>query len=107
VFYELDLPMTTPYTVRLVGAGILPVAARIAAEVRFLTELERILGGQNGVIRAWGEGSALEQPGLIVPPETPQMTTTWDEAFRAASVVAAGEAPGAAFRFQVYADVNP
>lgn len=94
--------MTTPYFVRLVGADGIPVSARIAAEIRFLMELERGLGGSRGVMAAWQEDeSAPEAWNSTTSAGTPEPRTLWDEVFGAASGVALGEVavPGAHFMF--------
>lgn len=51
--------MDKSYTVALLGWPELPAAARIAAEVRFATELERVLDGHDGVMKAWAESESL------------------------------------------------
>ncbi len=55
--------MESPYTVALVDARDLPFPARICAEVRYASELERLLGGPEQVARtynAWVEVSQSE-----------------------------------------------
>lgn len=55
--------MTQTYTVALNDAPELPVAERIAAEVRFAREIEKALGGADEVVRvyrAWLEASECE-----------------------------------------------
>ncbi|MEP6824136.1 MAG: hypothetical protein ABI919_04915 [Ramlibacter sp.] len=99
--------MTTPYCVRLVGAGSTPASGRIAAEIRFLMELERALGGQRGVMAAWQEdAAALEAWDATAGADTPAPRTLWDQVFGAASGVALGEVavPGAHF---VFSPVTP
>ena len=94
--------MTTPYFVRLVGADGIPASGRIAAEIRFLMELERGLGGQHGVMAAWREDEvAFEAWDATATAGTPALRTLWDEVFGAASGVALGEVavPGAHFVF--------
>lgn len=52
--------MEKPYTVALEEAGDLPPAERIAAEIRFVREIERALGSSEdvaAVYRAWLEAS--------------------------------------------------
>lgn len=99
--------MTTPYLVRLVGADGIPSSGRIAAEIRFLMELERALGGQRGVMAAWQEDeAAFEAWDATSGADTPALCTLWDEVFGAASGVALGEValPGAHF---VFSPVTP
>lgn len=94
--------MTTPYFVRLVGADGIPASGRIAAEIRFLMELERGLGGQHGVMAAWREDeAAFEAWDATANTDAPALRTLWDEVFGAASGVALGEVavPGAHFVF--------
>ena len=53
-----------PYTAQLLGWPDLPAAARIAAEVRFISELERRLGGPAAVEQAfWEDFAKLEELG--------------------------------------------
>ena len=59
----LELIMDKPYSVALQGVEGLPTAERIAAEVRFIKDLERSLGGPDTVVevyRAWREASESE-----------------------------------------------
>lgn len=93
--------MTTPYFVRLAGADGIPASSRIAAEIRFLMELERGLGGPRGVMAAWPGEPACEAWNARASAGTPALSTRWDEVFGAASGVALGEVavPGAHFEF--------
>ena len=45
--------MVKPYQVALINAPDLSASARIAAEVRYADVLERALGGEHQVVKAW------------------------------------------------------
>ncbi len=45
--------MNPPYAVALCGVDGLPPAERIAAELRFVKELEKSLGGSDAVVRVY------------------------------------------------------
>lgn len=45
--------MAKPYQVALLNAPDLPAPARITAEVRYANMLERTLGGEHQVVKAW------------------------------------------------------
>jgi hypothetical protein len=77
--------MSTPYTVALQDARDLPQRDRIAAEVRFATELERRLGGAQGVAQvyaAWVAASETEASQLDC--DTTTLAVRWPSAVDAA-----------------------
>lgn len=53
--------MYVPYSVALVGWQDLPAPDRIRAEVEFIFEFERILGGYDGVVVAFYEDEAVHE----------------------------------------------
>ena len=97
--------MTHPYTVALVDAQPLPSSARIAAEARFATALERALGDAEQVAsayRAWraGHEGAAEE----MDKESIQLGLRWHRAAdqaRQAGFRDLGEMPGAHFEVRV------
>lgn len=77
--------MGKPFVVALLEARDLPVAERINAEVRFLRELERALGGPNevaAVYRAWIDAS--ENDATNVDSNTAKQAVRWPKAAEAA-----------------------
>jgi hypothetical protein len=50
------------YVVALEGWPELPLPSRIEAEVKFVTELERLLGGPSGVLKALAEDEKALEP---------------------------------------------
>ena len=77
--------MLKPYSVSLQGVEDLPPAERISAEVRFIKELERSLGGEEAVVdvyRAWSEASEAEASEL--DEETSSLAVKWLKAFNTA-----------------------
>lgn len=60
--------MRRPYTVALQGWPELPATNRIAAEVRFISEFERALGGLEGIAPAYAEEE--EAYGALTGPMT-------------------------------------
>jgi hypothetical protein len=79
--------MTKPYIVKLEGWPDLPGAARIAAEVRYAAELDRILGHVDSIEAVWSEHQALmeeyERAAAHKPPKWPE--TRWDFAMKRAT----------------------
>ena len=78
--------MNKPYTVALADAADLPVAHRISAEVRFITEIERALGGADEVAlvyRAWLEAS--ECQANDVDAQSAVLAVRWPKAMDAAT----------------------
>lgn len=74
--------MDKPYSVALQGVDGLPPAERIAAEVRFIKDLERSLGSADAVVavyRAWQEASESEANQLSA--ETSSLAVKWPKAF--------------------------
>ena len=77
--------MLKPFSVSLQGVDNLPQAERISAEVRFIKELERSLGGEEAVVRvyrAWSEAAEVEASELDA--ETSSLAVKWPKAFNAA-----------------------
>jgi hypothetical protein len=77
--------MLKPFSVSLQGVEDLPQAERISAEVRFIKELERSLGGEEDVVRvyrAWSE--AAEDEAGELDAETSSLAVKWPNAFTAA-----------------------
>jgi hypothetical protein len=77
--------MDKPYCVSLQGMEGLPAAEKISAEVRFITAIERALGGADAVVevyRAWREAS--ENEATEVRKETWALATQWAKAFETA-----------------------
>ena len=77
--------MLKPYFVTLQGAEDLPPAERNSAEVRFIKELERSLGGEESVVevyRAWSE--AAEADASELDAETSSLAVKWPKAFNTA-----------------------
>lgn len=77
--------MLKTYSVSLQGVEDLPPTERISAEVRFIKELERSLGGEDAVVdvyRAWSEASDAEASEL--DKETSSLAIKWPKAFNAA-----------------------
>ena len=72
------------FTVALVEAGDLPASERIAAEVRFVRELERALGTDEvaQIYRAWVEAS--ENDATNVDRATAMLAARWPKAAEAA-----------------------
>jgi hypothetical protein len=70
--------MLKPFSVSLQGVEDLPQAERISAEVRFIKELERSLGGEEDVVRvyrAWSE--AAEDEAGELDAETSSLAVKW------------------------------
>jgi hypothetical protein len=76
--------MERQYTVALVGPHGLSKDEQIAAEVRFITELEKLLGGPDEVVREYWNH--------IEPPQ-PSIETALTRAKSAATVAAWGPGP--------------
>ena len=77
--------MDLPYTVTLQGFDDLPAAERIACELRFIKELEKALGGADGVVSvygAWRDASESE-PGELSA-ATSNLAMKWPKAFESA-----------------------
>ena len=77
--------MDKPYSVSLQGVEGLPAAERIAAEVRFIKDLERTFGSAEAVVvvyRAWREASECEASELSA--ETSSLAVKWPKAFETA-----------------------
>lgn len=93
--------MDKPYTVALIGWPELPAAAKIAAEVRFATEFERLLGGSDRVMPAWVEHEITVEE-IRGPADMRPLETAYAQAIAAASDAGwrgLAERPlGAAFR---------
>lgn len=73
--------MDRPYTVALREAQDLPSAERIAAELRFIRELEKALGSADQVVtayRAWTD--AVESDVVTLDSATALLATTWPKA---------------------------
>ena len=88
--------MVKPYQVALINAPDLPAPARIAAEVRYADVLERALGGEHQVVKAWLAMTArVSSPGPATVP--------WEQAEKLAH--AAG-ATGLALPSGAYFDVE-
>jgi hypothetical protein len=78
--------MTRPYTVALRDAPELPAAERIAAEVRFIKEIERALGSADDVAliyRAWIDASESEANELDA--ESAALAFRWPKAMTGAT----------------------
>ncbi|MDB5941862.1 MAG: hypothetical protein JWQ13_1428 [Ramlibacter sp.] len=97
--------MTKPYTVALNDAAELPVAERIAAEVRFIKEIERALGGADEVVRvyrAWIDAS--ESDASELDGESASLAVRWPKAMTAAARAGMrnlGEMPEAHFELRL------
>lgn len=77
--------MDKPYSVSLQGVEGLPAVERIAAEVRFIKDLERTFGSAEAVVavyRAWREASECEASELSA--ETSSLAVKWPKAFETA-----------------------
>jgi hypothetical protein len=77
--------MNKTYSVSLQGVEALPATERIAAEIRFIKELERSLGSEDSVVevcRAWRDAGESEAGELS--PETSSLAVKWPKAFNAA-----------------------
>ncbi|MES2946550.1 MAG: hypothetical protein V4772_27090 [Pseudomonadota bacterium] len=77
--------MNPPYAVALCGVDGLPPAERITAELRFVRELEKSLGGSEAVVRvyrAWGDASESDTSEL--DHETVNLAMKWPKAFELA-----------------------
>lgn len=77
--------MHTLYSVSLQGVEALPAAERIAAEIRFVKELERGLGTDAGIVdvyRAWCDAAEAEASELSAG--TASLAAKWPKAFNAA-----------------------
>jgi hypothetical protein len=77
--------MDRPYVVALRDGRALPAPARIAAECRFISALERALGDADSVaatLRAWAE--ARESQAHEIARETAAMAVRWPQAYQAA-----------------------
>lgn len=73
--------MEKPFTVALAEARDLPVSERIAAEVRFVREIERALGDADEVVRvyrAWVDAS--ENDATNVDKATAMLASRWPKA---------------------------
>ena len=87
--------MDRPYSVSLQGIEGLPPGDRIAAEVRFIKDLERSLGSAEAVTatyRAWQEASECDASELSA--ETYGLAPKWPKAFgnaQRAGLKASGE----------------
>ena len=74
--------MDRPYSVALQGIYDMPSNERIAAEVRFVKELEKSLGGAEAVVavyRAWLDASECDASELSA--ETSSLAVKWPKAF--------------------------
>jgi hypothetical protein len=79
--------MTKPYTVSLQDFPGLPIPNRIAAEVRYVRELERALGGPDAVPKvyeAWVEASESSADQLAAG--TAELAVRWPRAAQAAAL---------------------
>lgn len=77
--------MDKPYSIALQGIDGMPGSERIGAEVRFIKELEKNLGGADAVVavyRAWLDASACDASELSA--ETSSLAVKWPKAFSAA-----------------------
>lgn len=77
--------MHTPYSVSLQGVEALPATERIAAEIRFVNELERGLGSEEAVAevyRAWCDAAEAEASERSA--STSSLAVKWPKAFNAA-----------------------
>lgn len=83
-YYVLEPVMDKPYTVALMGWPDVPAAARIAAEVRFATEFERILAGVAGIMAAWVENEEVIES-LAGPDDMRLLSTAWARALEGAA----------------------
>ncbi|MDI1270552.1 MAG: hypothetical protein PSV40_15800 [Polaromonas sp.] len=90
--------MDEPYVVALQGIDEMPSGERFAAEVRFVKELEKSLGGPNAVVAvysAWLEASTCDAVELTT--ETSSLAVKWPKAFgvaQRAGLKAVGEGDG-------------
>lgn len=77
--------MNEPYVVSLHGVEDLPPAERISAELRFIKELDRGLGGAEAVVevyRAWRDACECDASELSA--STAGLAVKWPKAFEAA-----------------------
>jgi hypothetical protein len=72
--------MERPYTVALHGGGALPAAQKIAAEVGFITALERSLGDPGQVEQSYRAAAAAAQAKAMEP-----LAHRWVQAYAAAA----------------------
>ena len=95
--------MDKPYSVALQGVYGMPDNERIGAEVRFIKELEKSLGGADAVVavyRAWLDASACDASELSL--ETSSLAVKWPKAFgvaQRAGLKSVGEGDG---HFELY-----
>ena len=78
--------MDRPYQVALQDGEVLPGPERIAAEIRFISTIERSLGGVDEVCatyRAWVDASESQADQL--DPPTAERAVRWPQAFLAAT----------------------
>jgi hypothetical protein len=81
--------MNKPYTVALQEAGDLPMRDRIEAEVRFVHQIERALGGEEAVAetyRSWIDASECEANALDA--QTAEKAVRWPRAADSATQAA-------------------
>ena len=75
--------MPKPYTVALVGAVDLHMAARIKAEIRYAAALEGALGGDEQVAAAYRAWNVLKEHGSV-DNATAELAARWPPAVRVA-----------------------
>ena len=95
--------MDKPYSVALQGVDGLPPAERIAAEVRFIKDLERSLGRADAVVavyRAWQEASELSA-------ETSSLAVKWPKAFYTAQRAGLKNIGDSDAHFELHLDRQP
>ena len=99
----------SPYVVELVGWPGLSNSDRATAEIRFVAELERALGGPHAVERACWELHKAEELVEAIGPNAPFPNSPWAAAVtRARAAGFAGLQPpsSATFWFSLYDDVH-
>lgn len=96
--------MDKPYTVALLGWPELPAPARIAAEVRFIIEFERALGGLDGIAQAYAEQEEVIES-LQGPDDLRPLHTSWARSKEIAALAGWRGLPerpsGACFRIDI------
>ncbi len=74
--------MNPSYSATLCGVEDLPPAERIAAELRFVKELEKSLGSSEAVVRIYrARGDASESETSELDHETANLAMKWPKAF--------------------------
>lgn len=103
-----QLWIDSPYSVELIGWPDLASSDRAAAEIRFVTELERILGGSKGVLEAFWADYAHFEANEALGEDAPPPPPTWrnaEAAARAAGFAGLTVPPKATFWLSFFDEV--